>query len=88
MDKYGALEKSSEFIIDQNTGGDESSINEKLESQIRHSLISQGTLWWTQVTTRNFGAYPISMPYVSPFKLKIGCLVMFLTFSEMYQDHH
>ena len=45
-------------------------------------------LYIYQVTRNNVGAYPISMPSSSPSRLKMGFLVIFLTFYGMDQDHH
>ena len=50
----------------------------KLKVQIRHLLISQDLLYWTQVTRNNFGDLSISMSYGYPVKLRIYCMMVFL----------
>ena len=60
----------------------------KSKFQTRHLLISQEIFYWTEVTRKNFGDYPISMPSGYPPILRIFCVVMFLTVSGMYQDLH
>ena len=96
VDEDGALARSGESlntchkmnIISQTTGGYASSLNGKVKVLIRPLLVSQELLYWTQDTINNFGDFPIIMSYVSPAKLRIGCVVMFLTSSGMEQDLH
>ena len=58
----------------------------KLKVLIRHLLISQEIFCWTQVTRKNLCVFPIIIPYGSPTKQRIYCLVVFLTYSGMEQD--
>ena len=60
----------------------------KVKSQIRNWLIPQELFYWTQFIRNKFGAYPISIPSRSPAKLRIGCVMMFLTSSGTDRDHH
>ena len=75
-------------IIVKNTGGDNSSFNVKLKVLIIHLLILRELFFWNQDTIENFGVFHISIPYGSHAKMRIDCVVMFLTLYGMEQDLH
>ena len=51
----------------------------KLKVVILQFLISQELLHWTQVTRENFGVLTFIMPYGSPNKPRIDCMVILIT---------
>ena len=67
----------------QTIGGYSSSLNSK--SEIPHKTLANTTRapLLKPIQKKNFGALPISIPYVSPTELRIYCVVMFLTSSGM-----
>ena len=89
----GALARSSEFmkrchnmnIIVCNTGEDAYYLHGKSESP--NNTLSNITrpLYWTQATRKKFGVFHISITYVSPVKLRIYFVVVFLTCYGMEQ---
>ena len=60
----------------------------KAKVLIRHLLIPQELLYLTHVTRKNFGDLPTDMPYVYLTKLRIGCVVILLTYYVIEQDLH
>ena len=61
---------------------------EKYKYQIIHLIITEELFYETKVTRKNFGAFPIIIPSGSSAKLRIGCVVMFITSTGMDQDLH
>ena len=57
----------------------------KLKVLMIYLLISHELLYWTLVTINNLGDFTIIMPYGSTSKLRIDCMVIFLTFYGMEQ---
>ena len=70
-------------FIAHKIGGDASPFSDKIEIQTRHWKMSRGLFCLNQVKRSNFGAYIISITYVSHAELRIGCLVMFRTSYDM-----
>ena len=76
-------------IIVQTTGGVAYYINGNIEIP-NNTLdnISKELSSWNKITRKNFGALPISIPYVSPEEPITYCVAMFLTYSGIEQDLH
>ena len=95
-DEDGALARYSEFvrtchnmnIVVQNKGRNESYLNGNIEiSNKTLSNVTRALILNSSRKGKNC-ASPINMPYGYLVKLRIGYVVMFLTFSGMYQDFH
>ena len=73
-------------IIVQNTGGDESSLNDKIKSTNKTFDNITRDILLNSSEKKNFCDLPISITYVSPVTLIIGCVVLFITSYCMEQD--
>ena len=95
MDEYGELTISSEFvstyhnmnIIVQTTGGGESLLNGKIEI-LNKTLDNITRAPIVNSEKKNLADLPVSMPYGSTTEPRICFVVMLLTSSGIYQDHH
>ena len=60
----------------------------KFKVLIRNLIILRDLFYWTQVTRKKSGVLPVIMPYGSPAKFRIYCMVVFLNFSVMEKYFH
>ena len=60
----------------------------KVKVPIINLIIPQEIYYWNQVTRKNFGNLPLSIPYGSPSELIIYFVVMFINYSGMEQYLH
>ena len=60
----------------------------KVKSQIKELVISQDILFCNKFTRKKFGTLPIIIPYAYPNKIRIGSVVVFVTYSIMEQELH
>ena len=97
VDEYGVLARSSEFmktchnmnIIVQTTGEDSYFFNGKSEIPNNNLANITRALLLNSIQKKELWCvFPISMTYGYPDKLIIGCVVMFLTSSVMFQYLH